>query len=206
MPKSNGSVEKSQVYIVGGTTELNYNLSSGGVGVEIAGSGPRVRKFTISVAADLRLVNTTNLNMIKSVSLRKQVVGYEVKAGVFRFFSDNLYNIETGVKSQELLQLAVRTVLEMATLELVSKIYSIDYTDCFDPMLMKASRIKKEDNGTSPRDLETVQHPHHHQPPAPAPVSAPTSTPTQVQTPKRELRTPMDFLRKVNVRLKHILS
>ncbi|MEM9574471.1 MAG: CsgG/HfaB family protein [Pseudomonadota bacterium] len=138
LPKVGGSVQSSQVYIVGGITELNYNLSTGGISAEIAGIGPRIRQYTISVAADLRLVNTSNLNVVKSVSLQKQVVGYEVKAGVFKFFGDNLFNIEGGVKSQEPLQLAVRTVLEMATLELVSKIYSFDYKTCFDPDTMKA--------------------------------------------------------------------
>lgn len=152
IPKSGGAVSKSQVYIVGGITELNYNLSSAGFTTEIAGVGPRLRRFTISVAADLRLVNTSNLNMIKSVSLQKQVVGYEVKAGVFKFFGNNLYNIEAGVKSQEPLQLAVRTILEMATLELVSKIYSIDHQKCFDPETMQVAqdadlRIKSAETG-----------------------------------------------------------
>lgn len=138
LPKISGSVQKSQVYIVGGITELNYNLSTGGISAEIAGIGPRVRQFTVSVAADLRLVNTSNLNVVKSVSLQKQVVGYEVKAGVFKFFGDNLFNIEGGVKSQEPLQLAIRSVLEMATLELVSTIYKFDYKECFDPVTMTA--------------------------------------------------------------------
>lgn len=138
IPKTAGSVQSSQVYIVGGITELNYNLSTGGISAEIAGIGPRVRQYTISVAADLRLVNTSNLNVVKSVSLQKQVVGYEIKAGVFKFFGDNLFNIEGGVKSQEPLQLAIRTVLEVATLELVSNIYGFDYKNCFDPDSMKA--------------------------------------------------------------------
>ena len=127
LPKASGTVQQSQVYIVGGITELNYNLSTGGMAAEIAGIGPRVRQYTVSVAADLRLVNTSNLNVVKSVSLQKQVAGYEIEAGIFKFFGDYLYNIEAGVKSQEPLQLAIRTVLEMATLELVSKIYSFDY-------------------------------------------------------------------------------
>ncbi len=143
IPKPSGNVQRSQVYIVGGITELNYNLSSGGFTTEIAGIGPRVRQFTIGVAADLRLVNTANLNVVKSVSLQKQVVGYEIKAGVFKFFGDNLYNIEAGTKSQEPLQLAIRTILEMATLELVSKIYKFDYKACFDPKSMKAVDVKK---------------------------------------------------------------
>lgn len=220
IPKVGGAVQKSQVYIVGGITELNYNLSTGGFTTEIVGVGPRVRQFTISVAADLRLINTSNLNVVKSVSLQKQVVGYEIKAGIFRFFGDNLYNIEAGAKSQEPLQLAVRTILEMATLELVSKIYSFDYELCFDPVSMKAENsrhaideleeLNKLDEPSAvvvPQIPEVPPHIHHthgsgHHEPHTHPELTTSQTRSNgtngsamnlLEPPKRKKRTILDF-------------
>lgn len=186
IPEAGGTIQKSQVYIVGGITELNYNLSTGGFTWEVAGVGPRVRQYTISVAADLRLINTSNLNVVKSVSLQKQIVGYEVKAGVFKFFGDNLYNIEAGIKSQEPLQLAVRTILEMGTLELVSKIYSFDYKNCFDPTSMN---VVQPDN--SPKDEKLPVLPNVVEPPVDEPVQpmAKATVPKKVRVATKQPQT-----------------
>lgn len=178
LPKISGTVQQSQVYIVGGITELNYNISSGGIAAEIAGIGPRVRQFTVSVAADLRLVNTSNLNVVKSVSLQKQVVGYEIEAGIFKFFGDYLYNIEAGVKSQEPLQLAIRSVLEMATLELVSTIYSFDYEQCFDPKSMQVVETEEaEEVAVLNSKIQTPELPELPEPLMPPMESAPANSP-----------------------------
>ena len=130
LPYSGGSILKSDVYIVGGITELNFNINSGGAGVEVDGIGGGVRTFAANVGVDLRLVNSSNLNVLKVVSLQKQVIGYEVNAGIFSFFGTNLFDIQAGVKNQEPLQLAVRSVMELGTMELVAFMYGVDYTDC----------------------------------------------------------------------------
>ncbi len=130
IPYPGGSILKSEVYIVGGITELNYNIFSGGAGVEISGIGGGARTFVANVAVDLRVVNSSNLNVIKVVSLQKQVVGYEVRAGVFNFFGSNLFDIESGLKSQEPLQLAVRSVIELGVIQMMSHLYGVDHTDC----------------------------------------------------------------------------
>jgi len=148
MPDPGGAVLRSEVYIVGGITELNYNISSGGVKAEIHGIGPRVRTFAINVAVDLRLVNTRNLNVLKTVSLQKQVVGYEISANIFSFFGSNLFDIELGMKAQEPLQLAIRSVLEMATMELVSHVYLVDYKSCyFDNFAEEVQKVELNNEG-----------------------------------------------------------
>lgn len=130
LPYSGGSILKSDVYIVGGITELNFNINSGGAGVEVDGIGGGVRTFAANVGVDLRLVNSSNLNVLKVVSLQKQVIGYEVSAGIFSFFGTNLFDIQAGVKNQEPLQLAIRSVMELGTMELVAFMYGVNYSDC----------------------------------------------------------------------------
>ena len=125
-----GRVMHSDVFLVGGITEVNYNIASGGAEVRIDGIGPRARTFTLNVAADLRLVETTTLRVIDTVSLQKQLVGYEVGADVFRFFDDTLVDARAGGKNQEALNLGVRAVLELGVLELIASAADVDHHQC----------------------------------------------------------------------------
>ncbi len=130
LPYLGGSILDSDYFIVGGITELNYNIQSGGAELRIDNAGPKARIFTINVAADLRIVNSRTLEVIKTTSLQKQVTGYEVETEIFRFFGDILVDWNAGVKSQEPLQMAVRTTLELGVLELVGHVTGVDYLPC----------------------------------------------------------------------------
>ncbi|MGM0983726.1 MAG: CsgG/HfaB family protein [Pseudomonadota bacterium] len=125
-----GRVMQSDVFLVGGITEVNYNIASGGGEVRINGIGPRARTFTLNIAADLRLVETTTLRVIDTVSLQKQLVGYEVGVDVFRFFDDTLVDARAGAKNQEALNLGVRAVLELGVMELVAAANELDHHQC----------------------------------------------------------------------------
>lgn len=140
LPYTGGSILKSEVYIVGGITELNFNISSGGASAEIDGIGGGARTFAVSAAADLRLVNSSNLNVIKVVSLQKQVVGYEVQAGIFNFFGTNLVDIQAGVRAQEPLQLAIRSILELGTMQLVGHMYGVNTDDCVQGLVEEENK------------------------------------------------------------------
>jgi curli biogenesis system outer membrane secretion channel CsgG len=125
-PYYGGTVIESDYFIVGGITELNYNVHSGGLEVGVDGMGGKGRVYTVNVAADLRIVDTSSLEVLKTVSLQKQITGYEVGANVFNFFKNTLVDVNAGVKSQEPLQLGVRTVLELGVLELIGSVSGID--------------------------------------------------------------------------------
>lgn len=120
---TSGMYDGSDYYIVGGITEVNYNIKSGGADLEIAGIGGGHRTFVMNVAADLRLVDTKTLKVAKTVSIQKQIVGYETKADIFSFFGDYLVDFSAGSKGQEPLQIGVRAVLEMGAMELLSSVY-----------------------------------------------------------------------------------
>jgi curli biogenesis system outer membrane secretion channel CsgG len=130
VPYYGGSLAMSDFYIVGGITEVNYNISSGGAEVAVNNIGGKSRRFNQSVAVDLRLVNSRTLVVQKTISLQKQYTGYEVGAGVFRFFGLSLFDVSIGAKGQEPLQLGIRTTLEEATVRLVASATGVDAGPC----------------------------------------------------------------------------
>jgi curli biogenesis system outer membrane secretion channel CsgG len=129
-PYMGGSIIGTDYFIVGGITELNYAVYSGGVQLEIDQLGPSNRVFVANVAVDLRLIDTNTLEVLQSVSLQKQIVGYESKLGVFTFFGNLLVNFQAGEKNNEPTQLAVRTTIEQAVLELLGPLAGVDADQC----------------------------------------------------------------------------
>ncbi len=132
LPYTGGTILKSDYYIVGGITELNYNIQSGGAELFVSGIGAKHRVFVLNVAVDLRIVNTETLNVEKTVSLQKQLVGYEIGTNIFRFWGDRLVDFNSGRRRQEPLQMGVRTALELGVLQLVSHVTKVPVDACVD--------------------------------------------------------------------------
>ena len=134
LPYYGGTIVQSNYYIVGGITELNYNIRSGGVDVTLDQIGPKARTFTESIAVDLRIVDTRTMMVVRTVSLTKQFTGYEVNANIFRFFGSDLFDLNIGAKGQEPLQFGIRTALEEATMKLVGSVTGVSPETCIDQM------------------------------------------------------------------------
>ena len=137
VPYFGGSILRSNYYIVGGVTELNYNIASTGVEIAVSGVGAKRRTFTMNIGVDLRIVDTRSLVVVKTVSLQKQIIGHEVGAGVYRFFGKDLVDVNVGNKSQEPLQLGVRTTIEHGVIELISSIAGVDGNYCLTSAVNK---------------------------------------------------------------------
>ena len=126
-----GQVPGSDFYMVGGITEVNYNIRSGGfdiaggeVDTDTGGSGIiNSRVFVMNIAMDLRLVQTTSMEVVDVISYQKQIIGREVSAGVFDFLNGNVFDISAGSGGFEPVQLAVRALVERATLEMMANLY-----------------------------------------------------------------------------------
>jgi curli production assembly/transport component CsgG/holdfast attachment protein HfaB len=126
-----GQVPGSDFYLVGGITEVNYNIRSGGFDIGQGetdsarpGSTLLQRKvFVMNIALDLRLVQTTTMEVVDVISYQKQVVGKEISAGVFDFLDGNVFDISAGTGGMEPVQLAVRALVERATLEMMANLY-----------------------------------------------------------------------------------
>lgn len=169
LPYYGGSLLRSQYYIVGGITELNYNIQSGGAQALVNMGGPQARTFTSSVGLDLRLVDTQTAQVIKTISLEKQIVGYEVDAGIFQFFGSTLVNINTGAKNQEPTQLAVRSALEEATVRLVGYAENLNVAPCLDRVTKRISKKSADQLRKEPikRDIAGLPTPVDGSPMAP---------------------------------------
>lgn len=178
LPYMGGSILQSQFYIVGGITEVNWSIQSGGFSARVNGVGPRARSFVMSIAADLRIVDTRSLVVAHTVSLQKQVIGHEIDADVFRFFGDRLFDVSIGTRNLEPVQLAVRVALELGVLELVSHVSRAPLEGCLDRAVEAGlvSRAYVPPQFPPPPEPEPVVVPPAPQP-APPPPARPASRP-----------------------------
>ncbi len=125
-----GQIPGSDFYLVGGVTELNYNIRS--TGLDIAGGKQTATKgsgeatgqlYVMNVALDLRLVETKTQEVVDVQSYQKQIIGRQIGAGFFKFFGTNVIDISAGEGGLEPVQLAVRSVIERAMVEMVANLY-----------------------------------------------------------------------------------
>ena len=131
-----GSIPGSDYYLVGGITELNYNIRSVGGEAFVGDVDPTDAKgsigaklYVINVGLDLRLVETESLEVVDVISYQKQIIGREVSLGVFDFANGNVFDIGIGGRAQEPIQLAIRSVLERAVLEMMANLYAAPTAD-----------------------------------------------------------------------------
>jgi len=127
-----GQVPGSDFYLVGGITELNYNIRSNGADASGGNTDAmgmkgsfRHRTFVMNVAMDLRLVNTRTLEVVDVIPYQKQVIGKEIGVGIFDFLGGNVFDISGGSGALEPMQLAVRSLVERATVEMVANLYGM---------------------------------------------------------------------------------
>ncbi len=125
-----GQVEGSDFYLVGGITELNFNILSSGLnanGGKVSTSSPSASVgatyYVMNIGLDLRLVNTRTLEVVDVISYQKQIVSREISAGVFDIFKGVSVDVSAGSAGLEPLQLGVRAVIERAVLEMMANLY-----------------------------------------------------------------------------------
>lgn len=131
-----GSIPGSDFYLVGGITELNYNIRSvggeafvGAVNAEDPKGTAGAKLFVINVGLDLRLVKTDTLEVFDVISYQKQIIGRELSFGIFDFANGNVFDVGVGGRAQEPIQLAVRSVIERASLEMMANLYGAPNAD-----------------------------------------------------------------------------
>lgn len=122
-----GQVAGSQYFIVGGITELNYNIQSSGISAQVgeaAVTGLRARAgasdYVMNVAVDLRLVDSRSQIVVDTVSFQKQLVGREMNLGLSGGSDTVGAVLSGGTQAVEPLQAAVRTLVERGIFELLA--------------------------------------------------------------------------------------
>jgi len=172
-----GQIAGSDYYIVGGITELNYNISSSGIdarGGDVGTAGLKAslstNRFVINVAIDLRLINTRTQEVADITSYQKQIVGREIKAGIFDFLNGNVFDISGGKSALEPIQLAVRTLVERSVYDFASSLQQQPYAACLgEEAKMAPARLAKASNRAPSRVAPPAK-------PSPARASAPVPT------------------------------
>ena len=136
-----GSIPGSDYYIVGGGTELNFNLRSenasgngGGTATNATTGTAGGGLYVMNVGLDMRLVNTNTLEVADVISYQKQIIGRQVSAGIFDFLGMNFFDLSVGESALEPIQLAVRSVIERAVLEMVTRVYRAPGGACASPI------------------------------------------------------------------------
>jgi curli production assembly/transport component CsgG/holdfast attachment protein HfaB len=172
-----GSIPGSDYYLVGGITELNFNIRSAGANADggattatgAAGTAG-VNMYVMNVGLDLRLVDTNTLEVVDVISYQKQIIGRQVQAGVFDFLGSTFFDASAGESALEPIQLAVRSVIERAVLETIARLYHTPSSACTaglgtasDPLAGPGDRAAElaRVNSNSPAATETVQEIHN---------------------------------------------
>lgn len=130
-----GQIAGSGYYIVGGVTELNNNIKSSGfqlVGssaasnpLNPAGQGQITnRNYVLNVGVDLRLVNSTTQEVVKTVSFQKQIIGHENEGALGGSKSRKILGLTGGVSAIEPIQAGVRALIELGVYQLADFVYT----------------------------------------------------------------------------------
>src|SRR5271156_6411517 len=77
----------------------------------------------MDVGLDLRLINTNTLEVADVISYQKQIIGRQEQAGAFDFLGQTFFDASIGESALEPVQLAVRSVIERAVLQMISRLY-----------------------------------------------------------------------------------
>jgi curli production assembly/transport component CsgG/holdfast attachment protein HfaB len=148
-----GSIPGSDYYLVGGITELNSNIRSLGADAvvgDLDATDPKGRAgaklFVVNVGLDLRLVDTKTLEVVDVISYQKQIIGREISAGIFDFANNNVFDLSVGERALEPMQLAVRSVIERAVLEMTANLYGVPGSETCD-------QLGKLDTGVSTQSI-----------------------------------------------------
>ena len=132
-----GEIAGSRYYVVGGVTELNYNLRSRGAdlavgAVETPGAKAALTgsDYVMNVAIDLRLIDTISQEVVATAAYQKQIVGREIRAGVFDFLGGTLFDLTAGGSALEPVQFAVRTAVERGLYDFAADLQDVPREAC----------------------------------------------------------------------------
>ncbi len=136
-----GSIVPSDVFITGAITEYNKDIRGRNWGVNLFGKlvdiGLSGDDSIINVAMDLRLVNAKTGRVLRSgtgklltVSLQNNVVTKSYDGSLFRVSTSLGVGGNYAIRIADPLHLAVREIIERATLMLVGELYELSWQQC----------------------------------------------------------------------------
>lgn len=124
------SQQNAHFAITGSINSLDF-LPGAGAFLNVGGIGARYRQNRILVGLDLAMTNVATGQIVSNIALKKQIVAGD--AGLFGsgFTGDELVDSDIGGARREALNDALRTMLQLATLELLLQLMPPDqYNEC----------------------------------------------------------------------------
>jgi curli production assembly/transport component CsgG/holdfast attachment protein HfaB len=122
-----GQIAGSSYYIVGGITELNYNIASSGINGGLGGlatddvkGSASASRYVMNVAVDLRLVDTRSQEVVAEASFQKQLLGRDAGLTLSGVIDAKGASVGGGASAMEPVQAAVRTLVERGVFALLS--------------------------------------------------------------------------------------
>jgi curli biogenesis system outer membrane secretion channel CsgG len=182
-----GSIPGSDYYLIGGITEMNYNIRSASADAFLGATsigGLRgavgLKLFVMNVGLDLRLINTQTLEVVKVISYQKQIMGREIEPGLFDFLGSTILDVGAGERALEPIQLAVRAVTERAVLEILNDLDGASHSACTASLGSERDPLAERRNPaqSQPAAEPAVAAPS---PAVVAPAEAPPLAPTPVR-------------------------
>lgn len=173
-----GQMEGADLYLVGGITEFNPNIRSTGTnafanttgetGGALAFGGS---EYIVDVGIDLRLIDVRSTEVLSVRSLRKQIRGREVEAGIYAFLDGTVLDIGGGERALEPVQTAVRSMIDRAVFEFMAMLYDLESGSCIDgrPARARQQVAATQSNTPTSPSAQLAQTP------------APQTTPEHVQ-------------------------
>lgn len=175
-----GSIPGSNYYLVGGITELNFNIRSVGADGDGGGTSTNSLKgtaggnmYVMNVGLDLRLVNTDTLEVVDVISYQKQIIGHQVQVGVFDFMGHTFFDASVGESALEPIQLGVRSVIERAVLEMVARLYHVPPDSCTSNLGTPNDPLAGPGDAPPPREAAIIAHGEEAAPSGPGNPGAP---------------------------------
>lgn len=141
------SQQNAHFAITGSINSLDF-IPGAGAYVNVGGVGARYSQNRILVGLDIAMTNVASGQVISNISLKKQIVSDD--AGTFgsRFTNSKLIDADIGGARREALNDALRTMLQMATFELMIQLMPPQkYEECI--MMIDARYGKVGGNKTA---------------------------------------------------------
>ena len=113
----------SGLLIQGGVIGYDSNVTSGGVGVRIAGIGPSTQYRSDLVTVNLRVVSVNTGEVLLSVTTTKTILSFSDSISMMRFVDAGTLNIEgeAGLSMNESVNLATQRAIEAAVVEMIKQ-------------------------------------------------------------------------------------
>jgi curli biogenesis system outer membrane secretion channel CsgG len=134
-----GGMRGSDLIVTGAFNNLDWNISSGGAELDVAGAGVGYRSYSMLVAADFEVWETVSTKLQWADTVAKILEGEEFKAGLFRFVSDDLVDFGAGYETHSPTQWSARYITELAAFNIAKHVYNAD-DSCSE--LLPGNRLK----------------------------------------------------------------